>query len=152
MRSTFITALILIAVSSARADAYWYSSPPRMGTSAATSAQIATRLSSLRPGQSAYTETFVNSDADSKVLDVTQCEFFTALYYRGGSQAKAYLMDNDGSKILNQSGDLPLTGLPAEGLSHILSISGIPGVWVDTTVDPASSLYGTMRITCATSE
>ena len=161
----FILAIVvtLSFASVASADDFWYTEALEQGTNNATPNEIATRLSSLRPGQTAYYQEFGAGVLDSKLLDVSQCKAFTALFYRSaGSAATAHLMDNRtagavlgaalGTKILNDSGDLDLDGIAATGLAYIYNVVGVNWIYVDITVAPAGTDYGTMRITCIPSE
>lgn len=159
MRAVGIFLTMFLLAAGANADTFWYTLPPAMDVGPATAIEKATRVAGLRPGQSAYTQSYATTATDSVVLDVTQCKAFTALYYRGGSAAEAHLIDNrvpgvaaTGTKILNDSGDLDLTGSAATGLAFIYNVTGVTHIWVDTTTAPAGTDYGTMRITCVPSE
>jgi len=163
MRALLIIILsLLVSMVSYANDDYWVGS---VSDFIATGGQAhlsvaADRISVLRAGETAYYRQIDSETNDSKVLDVSNCGSFTALWHgTSGGVGLAFLMDNvspstdgepdtvDSVKILNQEGDVALDG-DTVGRKYINNVAGINWIWVDITVDPGDATQSTMRITC----
>jgi hypothetical protein len=158
-----IIAFVVVGLlaSPAFASSEWYRQPG--------STDAADKVTSIGPGESAYFQETETGTTDSKILDLSGCVSWTGLvvnsasgvgtgYFMHSLTADGSLGTEDGgrvgvaansAKILNDAGDLDMTGDEATGLAHMWGAPHAHAVWFDVTAQPGGTETLTVMISCS---